>query len=71
MNYGKEKKKLPLGTIIATSIGAIFWIVVSFLYYEKLEKTTALAMMIVFAISWSLDAVIKIVQYLKQRKQAE
>ena len=67
----KEKKKLPLGTIIATSIGAFFWIVVSFLYYEKLEKTTALAMMIVFAISWSLDAVIKIVQYLKQRKQAE
>ena len=67
----KEKKKITLGTVIATSIGAIFWIVVSFLYYEKLAKTTTLAMMIVFAISWSLDAFIKIVQYLKQRKQAE
>jgi len=67
----KEKKKITLGTVISTSIGAIFWIVVSFLYYEKLAKTTTLAMMIVFAISWSLDAFIKIVQYLKQRKQAE
>ena len=67
----KGKKKNTLGTVIATSIGAIYWIVVSFLYYEKLAKTTALAMMIVFAVSWSVDAVIKIVQYLKQRKQSE
>ncbi len=67
----KETKKIALSTVVATSIGAIIWIVVSFLYYEKLSKTTALALMIVFAISWSLHAVIKIVQYLKQRKQAE
>ena len=42
----KEKKKITLGTVVATSIGAIYWIVVSFLYYEKLAKTTALSMMI-------------------------
>jgi len=67
----KEKKKITLGTVIATCIGAIFWIGVAVYYRQSLAETTPLAMMIVFAVSWSVDAVIKIVQYLKQRKQAE
>ena len=67
----KEKKKITLGTVIATSIGAIFWIVVSFLYFNTLANTTPLILMICFAISWSIDAVFKIVKYLKQRKTVE
>ena len=67
----KEKKKITLGTVIATSIGAIFWIVVSFLYFNTLANTTPLLLMICFAISWSIDAVFKIVKYLKQRKTVE
>lgn len=67
----KEKKKITLGTVIATSIGAIFWIVVSFLYFNTLANTTPLILMICFAISWSIDAVFKIVKYLKQRKIVE
>lgn len=67
----KEKKNATLGTVIATSIGAIFWIVVSCFYFETLANTAALIMMICFAISWSIDAVFKIVKYLNQRKDAE
>ena len=67
----KEKKKITLGTVIATCIGAIFWIGVAVYHRQSLAETTPLAMMIVFAVSWSVDAVIKIVQYWKQRKQAE
>lgn len=67
----KEKKKITLGTVIATSIGAIFWIVVSFLYFNTLANTTPLILMVCFAISWSIDAVFKIVKYLKQRKTVE
>ena len=67
----KERKKITLGTVIATSIGAIFWIVVSFLYFNTLANTTPLILMICFAISWSIDAVFKIVKYLKQRKTVE
>ena len=67
----KEKKKITLGTVIATSIGAIFWIGVAVYHRQSLAETTPLAMMIVFAVSWSLDAVLKIVKYLKQRKEDE
>ncbi|MBE6541798.1 MAG: hypothetical protein E7672_05055 [Ruminococcaceae bacterium] len=64
----KKKEKITLGTVVATSIGAIFWIVVSCFYFETLANTTALIMMICFAISWSIDAIFKIVKYLKQEK---
>lgn len=67
----KEKKKITLGTVIATSIGAIFWIVVAFYHRQSLANTTPLAMMIVFAVSWSLDAFIRVMRYLKQRKTTE
>ena len=67
----KEKKKITLGTVIATSIGAIFWIVIAFFHRQSLAETIPLAMMIACAFSWSIGAVIRIVQYLKQRKQAE
>ena len=66
-----EKKKITLGTVIATSVGAIFWIVVSCLYFDTLANTTPLILMIFFAISWSLNAIILITRYLKQQKQAE
>ncbi|MBQ9992468.1 MAG: hypothetical protein IJP33_03450 [Firmicutes bacterium] len=44
----KEKKKITLGTVVATSIGAIFWIIVSCCYFEKLANTTALILMMGF-----------------------
>ena len=67
----KEKKKITLGTVIATSVGAIFWIVVSCVFFDTRANTTPLIMMICFAISWSLNAIILIARYLKQRKQIE
>lgn len=67
----KEKKKITLGTVIATSIGAIIWIVIAIYHCQMLANTTALALMIAFAVAWSLGALIRIAQYLKQRKQAE
>ena len=67
----KEKKKITLGTVIATCIGAIFWIVVAVYHRQSLAETTPLAMMIVFAVSWSLDAFIRVIRYLKQRKTIE
>lgn len=67
----KEKKKITLGTMIATSIGAIFWIVVAVYHIQILANTTMLALMIAFAAAWSLGAIIRIVKYLNQRKQAE
>ncbi len=67
----KEKKKITLGTVIATSIGAIIWIVVAFYHRQLLANTTALALMIAFAVSWSMGAIIRIAQYLKQRKHEE
>ena len=30
----KEKKNITLGTVIATSIGAIFWIVIAFFHRQ-------------------------------------
>ena len=38
----KEKKKITLGTVIATSIGSIIWIVVTFYHRQLLANTTAL-----------------------------
>ena len=67
----KEKKKITLGTVIATSIGAIIWIVVAFYHRQLLANTTALALMIAFAVAWSMGAIILIAQYLKQRKHEE
>lgn len=64
----KEKKKITLGTVVATVIGAIIWIVVAVYYRKMLANTTALALMIAFAVAWSLGSVIRVVQYLKQRK---
>lgn len=67
----KEKKKITLGTVIATSIGSIIWIVVTFYHRQLLANTTALALMIAFAVAWSMCAIIRIAQYLKQRKHEE
>ena len=67
----KEKKEITLGTAIATSIGAILWIVVAFFHRQLLANTTALILMIAFSVSWSLDAILKIVKYLKQKKEVE
>ena len=67
----KEKKKITLGTVIATSIGAIIWIVVAFYHRQLIANTTALALMIAFAVAWSMGAIIRIAQYLKQRKHEE
>ncbi len=67
----KEKKKLKLSDVVITSIGAILWIFLACFHREILANTTALIMMIVFAVSWSLDAVFKIVKYLKQKKDVE
>ena len=47
----KEKKKITLGTVIATCIGAIFWSGVAVYHRQSLTETTPLAMMIVFAVS--------------------
>ena len=67
----KGKKKITLGTVIATSIGAIIWLVVAFYHRKLLANTTALTLMIAFAVAWSLGSVIRFIQYLKQKKQAE
>ena len=67
----KEKKQITLCTVLATSVGAIFFIAVAFYHRHLLAKTTALSLMIVFAVSWSLNAIISIAQYLKQRNQVE
>ena len=64
----KEKKKLTLGTVIVTTIGAIIWIVLAFYHRHLLANTTTLALMIAFAVAWSLGSVIRVVQYLKQRR---
>ena len=65
------KKKITLNTVIVTSIGAIIWIVIAIYHCQMLANTTALALMIAFAVAWSLGALIRIAQYFKQRKQAE
>ena len=67
----KEKKKVSSFTVIATAIGAIIWIVVSVCHMQILADTAVLALMIAFAAAWSAGAVIRIVQYLKQRKSVE
>ena len=67
----KEKKKITFGTVIATSIGAIIWIVIAIYHCKMLANTTVLTLMIAFAVAWSLGALIRIAQYLKKGKQAE
>lgn len=67
----KKKKKITLGTVVATFIGAIIWIAVAFYHRQILANTTTLTLMIAFAVAWSLGSVIRIAQYLKQRKQAD
>ena len=67
----KEKKKITLGMVIAASIGAIIWILIAIYHCQMLANTTALALMIAFAVAWSLGALIRIAQYFKQRKQAD
>ena len=67
----KEKKKITLGTVIATSIGAILWIVIALYHRQLLANTTALILMIAFSISWSIAAIFKIVKYLRQQNEIE
>ena len=67
----KEKKKITLGTVIATSIGAMFFIIIAIYHQKTLANTAALASMITFAVVWSLGAVIQIVRYINQRKLVE
>ena len=67
----KEKKKITFGTVIATSIGAVVWIVIAFCHRKILANTSTFALMIALAFSWSFVSAIRITQYLKQRKQAE
>ena len=67
----KEKKKLKLSDVVITSIGAILWIFLAYFHRQILANTTALILMIGFAVYWSIDAVFKIVKYLKQRKTVE
>lgn len=67
----KEKKKITLGTVIATSIGAILWIVIALYHRKLLANTTALILMIAFSISWSIAAIFKIVKYLRQKNEIE
>lgn len=65
----KEKKKITLGTVIATSIGAILWIIIALYHRQLLANTTALILMIAFSISWSIAAIFKIVKYLRQKNE--
>ena len=65
------KKKLKLSDVVATAVGAALWIFIAWFHRLILAQTTALIMMICFAIIWSMDAVLKAVRYLKQRKEAE
>ena len=67
----KEKKKITLGTVIATSIGAILWIIIALYHRQLLANTTALILMIAFSISWSIAAIFKIVKYLRQKNEIE
>lgn len=67
----KEKKKQKLSDVVITSIGAIIWIFLACFHRQILANTTALIMMIVFSISWSVDAVFKIAKYLLQKKDVE
>ena len=67
----KEKKKITLGTVIANSIGAIFFIFIAIYHQKTLANTAVLASMITFAVVWSLGAVIQIVRYINQRKLVE
>lgn len=67
----KEKKKITLGTVIATSIGAILWIVIALYHRQLLANTTALILMIAFSISWSIAAIFKIVKYIRQKNEIE
>lgn len=67
----KEKKKIALGTVIATTIGAIIWVMIAFCHRRSLADTTALALMAAVAAAWSFGAIIRIVRYLKQGKHAE
>ena len=63
----KEKKKITLGTVIATSIGAIFFIFIAIYHQKTLANTAALASMITFAVAWSLGAAIQIVRYVRRK----
>lgn len=65
------KKKTTLATVIVTLIGAVFWIVISCFHIRILANTTALILMISFAVAWCLGAMLRIRQYLKQRKQKD
>ena len=65
----KDRKKITLGTVISTSIGAIIWLVVAFYHRNLLANTSALALMIACAVAWSLGAIIRVVQYLRQIKR--
>lgn len=67
----KEKKKITLGTVIATSIGAILWIIIALYHRQLLANTTALILMIAFSISWSIAAIFKIEKYLRQKNEIE
>ena len=67
----KQKKKITLGTVITTSLGALFFVFLSVYHRHFLANTTALALMTTFAVSWSSSAIIQIFQYFKQRKQVE
>ena len=67
----KQKKKITLGTVITTSFGALFFVLLAVYHRRFLANTTALALMITFAVSWSSSAIIQIFQYLKQRKEDE
>lgn len=67
----KEKKQLKLSVVVTTLIGAILWILLAFFHRQILANTTALIMMICFAVTWSIDAVFKIVKYLRQKKEVK
>jgi len=67
----KGNKKLKLWEVVVTSIGAILWIFLACFHRETLANTSALILMICFAITWSMDAVFKIVKYLRQKKEVE
>ena len=67
----KEKKKITLGTVIATSIGAIFFIFIAIYQQKTLATTPVLASMITFAVVWRLCDVVQIARYINQRKLVE
>ena len=63
----KKKKSITLGTVVASSVCAVIWIVVAVYHSRILGNTAALALMIAFAAAWSFGSVIQIVKYLKQK----